>query len=109
MHCAFAVLITAERLQGQRQQVWFLFGKHGGHLPFGSAVDARVCPARFPTVQVSLRFLQTLKPLSFERRFLGMADAGFNFALAIGISHPAGHGHHAVVGQQITIELRVGS
>src|SRR5712691_2586919 len=104
MHGAFAVLITAERFQGQRQQVWFLLGKHGGHLSFSSAVDARIGPARLPMVQVSLRLLETLKPLSFERCFLGMTDAGFNLTFAIWISHSAGHGYHAVVGQQITIE-----
>ena len=104
MHGACAVLITAERFQRQRQQLWLLFGKHGRHLPFGSAVDARIGPARFPMVQVSLRFRQTLKPLSFERCFLRMTDAGFNLTFAIRVAHPAGHGDHAVVGQQITVE-----
>jgi len=104
VHSTFAVLITAERFQRQRQQVWFLFGKHGGHLPLSSAVDARIGPTRLPMVQVSLRFFQTLKPLSFERRFLGMADAGFDLTFSIWVSHPTGHGDHAIVGQQIAIE-----
>jgi hypothetical protein len=33
-----------------------------------------------------------------------MADAGFYFSFSIWISHSAGHGDHAVVGQQIAIE-----
>src|SRR5258708_34017086 len=105
MHCTFAVLIAAERFQRQRQQVRSLFGKHGGHLPFSSAVDARVGPASFPMIEVGLCFLQTLKPLSLERRFLSMADAGFALTFSIWVSHSTGHGPHAIVGHPITIEL----
>jgi len=50
-------------------------------------------------VQVNLCFLQTLKPLPFERCFLCMTDAGFHLTFAIWIAHPAGHGDHTVVGQ----------
>ena len=33
-----------------------------------------------------------------------MADAGFDFAFAIGILNAAGHGHRAVVRQHVAIE-----
>src|SRR5258708_17442191 len=102
MHCTFAVLIAAERFQRQRQQVRSLFGKHGGHLPFSSAVDARVGPASFPMIEGGLCFLQTLKPLSLSRRFLSMADAGFDPTFSIWISPSTAHGHHAIAGQQTT-------
>jgi hypothetical protein len=50
------------------------------HLPFGRAVDAGVGPPLLPMVQVRLRFCQALEPLSLQRRLLGMADAGLDFA-----------------------------
>src|ERR1035438_5940204 len=50
MHDAFAVLVITKGLQRQWQQCGLLFGKHGGDLPFGGAVDAGVGPALFPTV-----------------------------------------------------------
>jgi hypothetical protein len=37
-------------------------------------MDARVRPALFPTIQIRLRFFQTLEALPFERRFLRVAD-----------------------------------
>ena len=43
-------------------------------------MDARVGPVRFPSIQVGLRFFQALEALPFERRLLGMADSGFDFA-----------------------------
>ena len=49
MHRALAVLVVAERLHGQRLQRRPLFGEHGGDLPLGGAVDARVGPARLPS------------------------------------------------------------
>jgi hypothetical protein len=82
---ALAVLVIAERLQGQREQGRFFFGKHGRHLPFGRAVDARVRPACFPAIQVGLPFLQAFEAQSFQRRSLGVTHAGLHFALAIQI------------------------
>src|ERR1700726_2791691 len=35
MHDPLAVLVVAEWFQGQWEQERFLFGKHGGDLPFG--------------------------------------------------------------------------
>ena len=35
MHDAFAVLVIAEGFERERKQRRFLFGKHGGDLPFG--------------------------------------------------------------------------
>ena len=52
-----------------------LFGEHRCNLPLGGPVNARVGPARFPAIQVSLRFFQALKALTFERSFLRMTDA----------------------------------
>ena len=104
MHDALAVLVIAKRLQRQRQQRGFLFGKHGGHLPLGGAVDARVGPALFPVIEVGLGFFQTLEAQAFQRCFLRMTDAGFDFAFAIRISNAARHGDGAVVREHVAIE-----
>jgi hypothetical protein len=40
MYGACTELVIAKRLQGQRQQSGTFFGKHGGHLPLGGAVNA---------------------------------------------------------------------
>ena len=104
MHDALAVLVIAERFQRQRQQRGFLFGKHGGHLPFGGAVDARVGPALFPVIEVGLGFFQTLEAQAFQRCLLRMTDAGFDLAFAVGILNAAGHGHRAVVRQHVAIK-----
>src|SRR5215212_2920251 len=98
------VLIKAEGFEWQWQQVWALFGKHGRHLSFGSAVNARISPVCFPAIEISLCCFQTLEALAFEWCFLRMAHPGFNLTFAIWISHSARHGYHAVVGQHITVE-----
>jgi hypothetical protein len=85
MHHPFAVLVIAERFHRQREQGWFFFREHGGHLPFGGAVDARIRPVRFPTIQIGLRLLQTLEALSFERRVFGVSDAALDFSFSIWI------------------------
>jgi hypothetical protein len=54
-------------------------------LSFGGAVNAGVGPVCLPTIEISLRCLQTLEALTFEWRFLGMAHASYNFAFAVGI------------------------
>ena len=59
-----------------------LFREHGCDLPLGGAVNARVGPALFPTIQIGLRFFQALEALAFERRLLRMADARLDFAFA---------------------------
>jgi hypothetical protein len=43
-----------------------------------------VGPASFPAVEIDLRLFQALEAQSLERRLLGVADAGFDLALAIG-------------------------
>ena len=81
-----------------------LLGKHRRHLAFGGAVNARVGPVCLPAIEISLGFLQGLKALALEWRFLRMAHPGFNLTFAIRIAYAAGHGYHAIVGQQIAIE-----
>src|SRR5690242_11185073 len=54
MYDPLAMLVIAERFQGQGQQGGFLFGKHGGDLPFGGAVDASIGTAGLPAVQIGL-------------------------------------------------------
>ena len=51
---------------GSAQQLRFFFGEHGGDLPFGRAMDARVGPAFFPTIEIRLRFLQAFEAHPFE-------------------------------------------
>ena len=101
MHDALAVLVIAKRFQRQRQQRGLLFGKHGGDLPFSGAVDARVSPALFPVIEMSLGFFQSLEAQTLQRCFLRMTDARFNFAFAVGILNAARHGHRAVVRQHV--------
>ena len=76
---------------------WASLGEHGGHLPLGGAVDARVGPALLPVIEVGLSFCQSLEAQALQRCSLRMTDAGFNFAFAVGILNAAGHGHRAVV------------
>jgi hypothetical protein len=104
MHDAFAVLVITEGFDGQRQQERLLFGEHGHDLAFGGAVDARVSPAFFPAIEVGLGFFQTLEAQTFQRRFLRVADAGLDFALAIWILNATWHGDRVVVGKHIAIE-----
>ncbi len=89
MHDPLAVLVVAERFQGQWEQERFLFSKHGGDLPFGGAVDAGIGAAGFPTVQIGLRFFQALEAFSLERCVLGVSDAALNFSFSIWILDPA--------------------
>jgi hypothetical protein len=83
MHDAFTVLGVTKGFQRQWQQRRFLFGKHGGDLPLGGAVDARVGPALFPVIEVGLGFVQSLEAQAFQRYCLRMSDTGFDFAFAV--------------------------
>src|ERR1700751_1348281 len=104
MHHPFAVLVIAEWFHRQLEQGWFFFCEHGGHLPFGGAVNARIRPVRFPTIQIGLRFLQALEALSFERRVFSVSDAALNFSFSIWILDPAGYGDGTVMGEHGAIE-----
>ena len=104
VHRAFAVLVIAEGLDGQRQQGRPLFGEHGGDLPLGGAVDARVGPARFPVIQVGLRLLKAFEAHALQRRLLRMADAALDLPLAIRIRHAARQRDHAVVPQHVRVQ-----
>ena len=104
MHHSFAVLVITERFHRQREQSWFFFREHGGHLPFGGAVDACIRPACFPAIQIGLRLFQILETLSFQRRSLGVANGGLHLAFSIWILDPAGQGDRTVVCQHVAIE-----
>src|SRR5215469_14663233 len=108
MHRALAELVITKRLQGQGQQGWFFFRKHGRHLPFGRTVDAGIGPVCFPLIEISLRLLQTFKALALERRFLGMANSRFHLALSIWIMNSTRQRNYAVVSQDIA-EQRIQS
>ena len=104
MHGAAAVLVVAERLEGQRAERRTLLGKHGGDLALGRAVDAGVGPAPLPAVQVRLAVVEVLESEAAQRRLLGVADAGFDFAFPIGIADAARQGDDAVVGEHVAVE-----
>jgi len=87
---ALAVPVIAKRFERQRAQVRLLLGKHHGHLPLRRAVDTRVRPARFPAIQIRLRLVDRLEAEPAQRRFLRVADAGFDFPLRSG--SPTRHG-----------------
>ena len=67
MNRAYAVLITAERLQGQREQGRFFFSKHSGHFGVWSC---REC------VYPLIAFRPRLKPSSIISRFGSQALTG---------------------------------
>ena len=96
VHPAFPELVMAEGLQRQRRQGRLLFGEQGGYLALGGAVDARIGPVGFPTIQVGLGLFQAFKAQSFEWRILGVAYAA-RFARA-GRGAPAGRRNRAGVG-----------
>jgi len=100
---ALAILVVAEGLQRERQQGRLFFGEHGRHLPLSGAVNARVGPALFPMIQVSLSILQTFEALSLEGCFLGMAHAALDLTFTIRIAHPTGQRHRAVMRQHIAV------
>jgi hypothetical protein len=104
MHGAFAVLVIAEGLQGQRQQRRAFLGKHRRHLPLGGAVNAGVGPALFPPVQVCLGLFQAFETQSLQGCPLGVADAGFHFPFSIRISDAARERDHAVVCEHVAVE-----
>ena len=110
MHDALAVLIVTEWFDRQWEQEWLFFGEHRRDLAFGRAMDARVGPAQFPVVQVSLRLVQAFEAHAFERRFLRVSDTGLDFPFAIRILNPARHRHNAIVRQHVLkqrIERRI--
>ena len=81
-----------------------LLGKHRGDLALGRAVDAGVGPARFPAIEIGLRRLEALEAQPLQRRLLGVADAGLDLALAIGIADAARQGDRAVVREDVAVQ-----
>ena len=104
MDGALAVPVIAKRFERERPERGLFLGKHRGDLSFRRAVDARVGPARFPAIQVRLRLLERLEAESSQRCFLGVADAGFDFAFAIGIADAARQRDDAVVREHVAIQ-----
>src|SRR4030095_6396909 len=104
VHRAFAVAVIPKWFEWERTERGLLLGKHHSDLPLRRAVDARVRPARFPAIQVRLRFVETFEAQSFERRLLRMANARFDFSFAIGIADTARERDHPVMREYIAIE-----
>ena len=67
-------------------------------------MDARVRPVRVPAIQIGLRGLDRLEAQALQRRLLGVADAGFDFALAIGIADATRQRDDAVMREHVAIE-----
>src|ERR1700745_839935 len=104
MHDSLAMLVITKRVEGHRLEEGFFFREHSRDLSFGGAVDSGIGTVGLPTIQIGLRFFQTLEALSFERSFLRVTDSGFDFAFAIGILDAARQGHNAVVSENVAIE-----
>jgi len=64
-------------------------------------MNARIRPTFFPTIQIGLRFFQTLEAQAFERSLLRVSDTCFHFSFAIGIFNPARHGHDTVMCEHV--------
>ena len=104
MHVAAAVLVVTKRLERQRAERRAFLGEHGGDLPLGRAVNARIGPALLPAVQIRLAVVEALEAESAQRRLLGVADGGFDLALAIGVADATRQGDDPVVGQHVAVE-----
>ena len=104
MHGAAAVLVVAERLERQRAERRALLGEHDGDLALGRAVDAGIGPVPLPAVEIRLSDVELLEAKAAQRRLLGVADGGFDLALAIGVADAARQGDDAVVGQHVAVE-----
>jgi hypothetical protein len=74
------------------------------HLPLGGAVNTCVGPALFPTIQIGLRFLQTLEVEPFEWSLLRVTDAGLDFAFPIRVPHATRQGKSTIMPQHIAVE-----
>ena len=84
MHTAAAVLVVAERLDGQRTERGAFFLEHGGDLALGRSVDAGVGPAPVPAVQVCLAVVEVLEAEAAQRRPFRVSDTGFDLAFRSG-------------------------
>ena len=84
MHRPLAILIVTKGFDRQRQQRRLLLGKHHRDLALGGAVDASVCPARLPAVEILLRLLEPLCDLT------GLPLAYGVFTLLIALLLPLG-------------------
>ena len=67
-------------------------------------MNARIGPALLPAVQIRLTVVEALEAESAQRRLLGVADGGFDLALAIGVADPTRQGDDPVVGQHVAVE-----
>ena len=73
--------------------------------PGASSCRGCACrPSASPSDRVRLRGLERLEAQSVQRRLLRVADAGFDFAFAIGIADATRQRDDAVVGEHVAIE-----
>ena len=98
-HGAHALREVLHAQQGQGLEVWTLGLEHGLHLLALGAVDALGGPIRFPVLQVLVLGLDRFKAFALQGGGLGVADGVLHRALAVGVTHSGGVGHHAVVVQ----------
>ena len=67
-------------------------------------MHAGIGPAPLPAVQIRLAVGEVLEAEAAQRRFLGVADRGFDFALAIGVADATRQSDDPVVGQHVAVE-----
>jgi hypothetical protein len=67
-------------------------------------MDAGVSPPGVPAIEIGLRLGDRLEAHPLQRRPLGMADARFDFPLAIRITDPTRQRDDTVMGEDVSIE-----
>ena len=104
MHRTFTALVIAEWFYGQFKQRRAFLGKHRRDLPFRRAMNARIGPAFFPSVEVLLSFLQTFEAQALQWRLLCVSNSGFNFAFAVRVLNATGQSNRAIVMENVPVQ-----
>ncbi len=67
-------------------------------------MNPRIGPVRVPAIEIPLRLVEGFEALPPQRGLLGMADAGFDLPLAVGIADATRERDDAIVGEHVAVE-----